>query len=117
MLVLDLLYLKQNQQQFWLASPRQVVDWWRARENVKMSAEFDGVRMALNISVVGNDPIQGVTFIAILPRKGIVPNVKPLKVGGLKPQSVLLLDPYRAAISFDTLTPGHYSYQVTFDPS
>ena len=112
-----LLYLKQNQQQFWLASPRQVVDWWRARENVKMSAEFDGVRMALNISVVGNDPIQGVTFIAILPRKGIVPNVKPLKVGGLKPQSVQLLDPYRAAISFDTLKPGHYSYQVTFDPS
>ena len=110
-----LLYLKQNKNQFWLASPAQVADWWRVRERVKTSSKYDGHRLEVDVSVTGQAPVNGVTLVVMLPAKGILPAVKPVKVGGTKPLSVTLIDPYRAAIVFDVLKPGDEAYQLTFE--
>ena len=53
------------------------------------------------------------SLIVMLPKKGAVMAVKSLKIGLQKP-TVLKIDNYRAAVVFDTLAPGNYSYQATF---
>jgi peptidoglycan/xylan/chitin deacetylase (PgdA/CDA1 family) len=110
-----LVYLKQNRNVFWSASAGQVADWWRQRERFRVASRFSGKRLEFDVSVVGKSPVRGGTVLVMLPQKGVTAKVHSTKTTGMKP-NVVRLDAYRAAIIFDALPPGNYSYQVTFEP-
>ena len=109
-----LTHLKKYRAQVWLASGTEVANWWRERERLKLSSRNLGRRLEFNLSVTGKTPLQGGSLTVMLPKKGIMPNVQALKVGLPKPQ-VLKIDEFRAAIVFDSLSPGDYAYQATFE--
>jgi peptidoglycan/xylan/chitin deacetylase (PgdA/CDA1 family) len=105
--------VKQRREQVWLASAGQVAQWWRARERFKLSTSKIGKRLEIDVTVTGKTPLSGPAVIVMLPQKGTLPQVLPMKIGLPRP-SVSLIDEYRAAIFFDSLEPGDYVYQVNF---
>lgn len=109
-----LTHLKQRSAQLWLASAGQVADWWRDRERFKLSANPVGNRLEFNLTITGKAPFSGGSLIVMLPQKGKLPTVQGLKIGMPNP-TIQKIDDYRAAIIFDTLNPGNYAYQATFE--
>ncbi|MEN9867843.1 MAG: hypothetical protein RL748_3433 [Pseudomonadota bacterium] len=107
-------HLKKYRAQVWMASATEVANWWRERERLKLSARNLGRRLEFNLSVTGKTPVLGGSLTVMLPKKGIMPNVQALKVGLPKPE-VRKIDDFRAAIIFETLSPGDYAYQATFE--
>jgi peptidoglycan/xylan/chitin deacetylase (PgdA/CDA1 family) len=81
----------------------------------RVASRFTGKRLEFDVSVVGKSPVRGGTVLVMLPQKGATAKVHSTKTTGMKP-TVVRLDPYRAAVIFDALPPGNYSYQVTFEP-
>jgi peptidoglycan/xylan/chitin deacetylase (PgdA/CDA1 family) len=110
-----LAYVKKNRAKVWVASAGQVAHWWRQREHFRLESVYNGKRLDFNVTVKGENPIQGASVIVMLPQKGLLPHVLGTKVGMEMP-TVTLLDDYRALLAFSTLSPGHYSYQTTFAP-
>lgn len=106
-------HIKQHRAGVWLAGASEVANWWRTRERFSVTGRDAGQRVELEISVRDKAPVNGGTAIVILPRKGAQPSVRGAKSGMPRPE-VRLLDPYRAALVFDTLPPGDYLYQITF---
>lgn len=106
-------HVKQYRSQMWLASAGQVADWWRDRERFKLSSNRAGKRLEFFITITGKAPLSGASAIVMLPQKGTLPTVQPMKIG-LPGPSVQKIDDYRAAIVFDTLKPGNYAYQLAF---
>ena len=106
-------HLKARRAQIWLASAGQVADWWRNRERFKLSYGNSGRRLEFNVTITGKTPLNGATVIAMLPQKGFLPEVEPLKIGMPKPV-VTKIDDYRASVVFGSLPPGNYAYQMTF---
>ncbi len=109
-----LLHLKGLGRPLWVASAGQVADWWRDRDRFKMTSNFAGKRLEFNITVTGDQPLRGASLIVMLPKKGILPTVQSTKIGGKLP-IVSKIDDYRAAFVFDSLLPGNYFYQTTFE--
>lgn len=106
-------HLKQRREPLWLASAGQVADWWRDRERFKLSASSSGKRIEFNITITGTEAVKGASVLVMLPQKGAHSSVEGMKIGMTKP-TVLKIDDYRAALVFDSLAPGSYSYQLTF---
>lgn len=109
-----LAHFKEHRPHLWLASSGQVADWWRERERFKLSAKSTGKRLEFNLTVNGKTPFSGGNLIVMLPRKGVMPEVQGLKIGMPK-ATVRKIDDFRAGISFETLNPGNYAYQATFE--
>lgn len=108
-----LVHTKLRRAQVWKATAGEVADWWRERERFKLSYANSGKRLEFNITVTGNKPVSGASLVMMLPQKGLLPTVQSTKIGGVKP-TVSSIDKYRAAIMFDSLSPGHHVYQATF---
>jgi len=106
-------YLKAHSDRLWLATAGDVADWWRDRERLKVSSEFNGKRLEFDVTVTGSEPLKGASLVVMLPKKAQLPNVQSVKVGMIKPR-ITMIDDYRASIVFDELQPGNYAYQVTF---
>lgn len=109
-----LVHLRSLGPSLWLTTGTQVEQWWRNRERVKLSSSFTGKRLELNLTVKGDQPVQGVSLIIYLPYKGGSPTVASTKIGGVRP-TVTKLDAYRAALIFDELKPGNHAFQATFE--
>ena len=110
-----LVHMKQRNQQVWVAKAGDVADWWRDRERFKLSARNSGRRLEFNMTVTGDKPIKGATLVVMLPQKGVNTTVQSTKINGLNP-TVMRIDDYRVGVVFDTLEPGDYVYQATFNP-
>ena len=106
-------HLKERRAKVWLASAGRVADWWRERDRFKLSYGNSGRRVEFNITITGKTPLSGATVIAMLPQKGILPEVESLKIGMPKPV-VSRIDDFRASVVFPPLPPGNYAYQMTF---
>ncbi len=106
-------HVQRRRSQIWLASSGEVAQWWRDRDRVSLSSAISGKRMVINLTVKGTDPVNGFTLLIIQPQKGMLPTVQSTKIGAPVPQ-VTRLDDYRAAVRFDSLTPGDYVFQATF---
>lgn len=106
-------HVKKNRNPVWLATAGEAADWWRTRDRFKLSSSHVGQRLEFNITISGKAPVTGASMIVMLPQKGVVPKVRPMKIG-IKEPVITKIDDYRAAIVFDTLSPGNYAYQVTF---
>ncbi len=109
-----LAHLKLHRDQFWLASAGQVADWWRERERFKLSSKARGKVLEFDVTITGKTAFNGASLIVILSSKGVPPTLQGLKIGMPK-ASVQRIDDYRAAIVFDTLNPGNYAYQASFE--
>lgn len=105
--------VKQRRAQIWLTTGREVADWWRQRERVKVASIYKGKRLEFNLTITGKEPVKGASLIVMLPQKGRMPKVQSLKIGGVQP-TVSKIDEFRAAIVFDSLKPGNYAYQAVF---
>ena len=108
-----LAHIQKHRAPLWLASAGEVDFWWRTRERIKLSSTNSGKRMDFNISVIGTQPVEGATFIVMLPQKGVLPIIQASKTGAATPV-VSRIDDFRAAVIFEKLNPGNYSYQATF---
>jgi peptidoglycan/xylan/chitin deacetylase (PgdA/CDA1 family) len=108
-----LVHTKQRRALVWTAKAGEVSDWWRDRDRVKFSYTNSGKRLEFNITVTGKNPVSGTSLVLMLPQRGVLPNVQPSKIGGVKP-TVTTIDKYRANITFDSLSPGNHIYQATF---
>lgn len=106
-------HIQKQRMHVWLASSGQVTQWWRDRARVSMSSMISGKRLDFNVSVKGDQPVEGVTFIIMLPAKGVTPQVRSTKIGTLIPE-IERLDDYRAMVVFQSLKPGDYIYQIAF---
>ena len=106
--------LKLHRDQFWLASAGQVADWWRERERFKLSSKARGKVLDFDVTIAGKSAFSGASLIVTLSKKGVLPTLQGLKVGMPK-ANVQKIDDYRAAIVFDTLNPGNYAYQASFE--
>jgi hypothetical protein len=109
-----LTHLKQHRDLFWLASAGQVADWWHERERFKLSARLRGRVLDFDLSVTGKTAFNGASLIVMLSTKGVLPTVHGLKFGMPK-ANIQKIDDYRAVIVFDTLNPGNYAYQASFE--
>lgn len=106
-------YLKNHKDRLWLATAGDVAEWWRDRERLKLSSEFNGKRLEFDVTLTGEKSLKGASLVIMLPKKGQLPSVQPLKVGMFTP-AVTMIDDFRASVVFDELQPGNYAYQVTF---
>lgn len=106
-------HLKTRGDRLWLASAGDVANWWRERERLKLSSQFNGKRLEFDVTITGEKSLKGVSLIVMLPKKAQPPKVQSVKVGMVLPK-VTMVDDYRASIVFDELQPGNYAYQVTF---
>lgn len=97
----------------WRASGAEIAHWWNDKERFQIATRPAGARIELDVSVVGTEPFSQGALLVMLPRKGVLPQVRGLKTGMPIPV-VEPLDQFRALIRFDTLVPGNYSYQLTF---
>lgn len=97
----------------WNATAAQIADWWRERERFLVRSEFTGRRMSIDVTVIGANPVRGGSIVIALPQRDIVPKVSNTKTTGPIP-TVVRLDSYRVALVFNEVSPGNYSYQVTF---
>ena len=108
-----LAHLNRSRNSLWLASAGQVADWWRERERFKLSSSYSGNRLLFDITVKGEKPLSGASMILMLPNKGSLPTVRGVKTDMAAPV-VSRIDDYRASIVFESLRPGNYAYQATF---
>lgn len=108
-----LTHTKKRGDTVWLTSPQMVDRWWRDRERLRVAVRSSGARFEFDVSVGGKNPVQGGTFVVLLPKKGILPTVTGVKPGMPQPK-VMAIDDYRASIVFGNLPPGNYFYQANF---
>ncbi|MBK6649370.1 MAG: hypothetical protein IPG42_06460 [Betaproteobacteria bacterium] len=106
-------YVKSQSDRVWLASTGEVNSWWRDRSRIGLVQRQLGFRFEFDLAIGGERPVTGASLVLTLPRKGEPPSVSGLKIGMPMP-TLRLLDPFRAMIVFDALSPGNYFYQVTF---
>lgn len=106
--------LKKHRQRLWLASSVQVAQWWRERDRLKVSSDVLGKRMEFDVTIQGDQPFDGASLTLMLPQKGVTANIQGTKTG-MPDAKVVPIDEYRVSVQFDTLQPGNYAYQVTFE--
>jgi hypothetical protein len=110
-----LAHVKKRNSDVWVTTAVQVSDWWRRRERFKLDSVYNGKRLDFNITVKGDQVIEGASVLIMLPQKGLLPHVLATKVGMDLP-TVTLIDEYRALLVFKSFSPGNYAYQTTFAP-
>lgn len=106
-------HVKEADASVWTPTPQQMDTWWRDRERLRLVQRVTGARFEFDVSVGGNKPVDGGTFVVMLPFKGATPTVSSLKINMPLPK-VVRLDDFRAALVFDSLPPGDYFYLLKF---
>ena len=107
-------YTKAQPRSVWFANAGQVNQWWRDRERVKVSSNFNGKRLDLSVTITGDSSVSDAGLIMMVPAKGLRPIVRAIKVGVVLPQ-ISPIDEFRSKIVFSELKPGNYNYTVTFE--
>jgi len=97
----------------WVARGDQIAAWWRLRERVKVRQTKSEKGLRLQVSVRGEDPVDGLTVFAVLPAKNVPPSVEKLSQSAPVFQ-IRTIDAFRSAIVFDRLVAGEYEYLLQF---
>jgi peptidoglycan/xylan/chitin deacetylase (PgdA/CDA1 family) len=106
-------HLQKSQSQMWFATAGQVAQWWRDRERVRFESTFNGSRLELNITVIGDTPVENLSFVAMLPQKGHLPVIKSTK-SNIELPTVTRIDDFRSNLNFKRLQPGSYRFLANF---
>ena len=99
----------------WLATSRQVADWWRERERVTARLEAGVTAPQLTVTISGQQLLQRTPTILInLPESGST--VRLVARGNYeKSAKVGSVDAWRVGVLLDGLKPGEYKWDVYFD--
>jgi hypothetical protein len=97
----------------WFSNGHDISKWWNDRDRFQLRVRHSNVRIAFDISNVGDAAIANASIIVMLPDKSQIPSIRALKAGQPEPQ-IERLDEYRAAIIFNSLPVGDFSYQIAF---
>lgn len=95
----------------WVARGDEIAAWWRQREAVEIEQRW--VDNALLVRLKTPAAVRGLSVFVTLPYKDAtlrVDTTAEAKAIRVKP-----MDPYRAALVFDTVQPGTTLFRVTFD--
>jgi peptidoglycan/xylan/chitin deacetylase (PgdA/CDA1 family) len=108
-----LLALAAQQNRVWIATGSDLAQWWRLRENMRVSLQFIGQRMELEISNVGDAAVEGATAVIYHPRAATV-KIDPTKAW-MPDVEVRRIDDFRSLAIFKTIRSGHYPYKLVFE--
>ena len=108
-----LLALAEVKSQVWLATGTEVADWWRKRDNVRVTLSTLGKRFELEVSNVGEANVEGATVNVYHPRASSV-IVTPTKAW-MPDATVRRIDDFRSQVVFGSLGKGHYGYKLVFE--
>jgi hypothetical protein len=108
-----LLALAAQQNRVWIATGHDLAEWWRLRENMRVSLQFIGQRMELEISNVGDSAVEGATALIFHPRAATV-KIDPTKAW-MPDVEVRRIDDFRSLAIFKTIRSGHYPYKLVFE--
>jgi peptidoglycan/xylan/chitin deacetylase (PgdA/CDA1 family) len=106
-------HIQKNRAQMWFATAGQVAQWWRDRERVRFESTFNGSRLELNITVIGDTPVENVSFVAMLPQKYHLPVIKSTKPN-IELPTVTRIDDFRSNLNFKRLQAGNYRFIANF---
>ncbi len=107
-------HLKRFSDRAWIASGSQVAQWWRDRHRFRVDSVNSGKRTEFNVTIMGEQPFKGGTVILMLPQRGLTPSIRGTKAGMVQP-TLKRLDDFRYALIFESLMPGNYAYQATYN--
>lgn len=110
-------HLKASRERMWIATGRQVAQWWRERERVSAQLEVSEQGPQLTVKIGGEGPLeQAVAVWVNLPDSTsalrLIPHDSHQKV-----PKIAGVDNWRAAVVLAGLTPGEYRWSVYFDRS
>jgi peptidoglycan/xylan/chitin deacetylase (PgdA/CDA1 family) len=108
-----LLSLAEARSQVWLATGAEVADWWRKRENVRVTLSKVGQRYELEVSNTGEPAVEGATIDIYHPHasKVVVTSTK----AWLPEATVRRVDEFRSQVVFGSLPKGHHGYTLVFE--
>lgn len=108
-----LLALAEVRPQLWLATGSEVAEWWRRRNNIRVSLNTQGKRYELEVSNIGDKPVEGATITVYHPfaSKVVVTATK-----AWMPEAVVRrVDDFRSDVVFSSVANGHFAYQLVFE--
>jgi hypothetical protein len=108
-----ILALAEVKNQVWLATGSEVADWWRKRENIRVTLSTTGQRYELEVSNIGDATIEGATIDVYHPRAAKVA-VSATKAW-MPEATVRRVDDFRSQVVFGSLTKGHHGYKMVFE--
>jgi peptidoglycan/xylan/chitin deacetylase (PgdA/CDA1 family) len=108
-----LLELAEQRQRVWLATGSEVADWWRKRVNLRASLNAIGKRYELEVSNVGEAPVEGATVLVYHPRSATV--VVSATKAWMPEATVRRVDEFSSQVLFGAVGPGHHQYTLVFE--
>lgn len=108
-----LLALAELRSSVWLATGSELADWWRKREQVRVSLNTIGKRYELEVSNVGEKTVEGATAIVYHPRTSTI-IISPTKAW-MPETTVRRIDEFTSKIVFGAMGNGHYAYKLVFE--
>lgn len=108
-----LLALAELRSRVWLAGGTEIADWWRKRDNLRLSLSAIGKRYELEISNVGDATVEGATTLIYHPRAANV-SITPTKAW-MPESKVRRLDDFTSQVVFGGIGKGHYAYTLAFE--
>jgi hypothetical protein len=88
--------------QVWLATGSEVAEWWRKRENIRVTLSTTGQRYELEVSNIGDATIEGATIDVYHPRAAKV--VVSATKAWMPEATVRRVDEFRSQVVFGSLT-------------
>jgi peptidoglycan/xylan/chitin deacetylase (PgdA/CDA1 family) len=107
-------HMRKRSDKAWIATGADIANWWRERDRFRVDFSNSGKRLEFNVTVNGTAPFLGGAVVVVSPQRGVAPVVRPAKAGAPMP-SIRKLDDFRFALVFESLTPGNFAYQATFN--
>ncbi len=107
-----LLSLAELKQQVWFPTGTEVADWWRKRDNVRVTLNSVGSRYELEVSNVGDANVEGATVTVFHPQAATV-TVTATKAW-MPEATVRKVDDMRSQVIFGALGKGHFGYTLVF---
>lgn len=101
----------------WMASAKQIAEWWRNRDRVRVNLESHPQGYVVSATVARAVEVQEPLSILVnLPHPNSRVLLQALKPGDKLPE-VRMVDPWRAAITMRAPVAGHYAWLLKFEES
>lgn len=108
-------HIKAQRERVWLATARQVAQWWRERERVSVRLDASAQGPRLTVKITGEGPLeQAVAVWVNLPDAVSALRLEPHSSQQKMP-TIASVDRWRAAVVLAGLPPGEYQWSVHFD--
>jgi hypothetical protein len=108
-----LVALAEMRPRIWMATGSDVAEWWRKRDNLRVTLKTLGKRYEIELSNLGEATVEGATAIVFHPRAAKV-LMSPTKAW-MPEFSVRRVDDLSSKIVFGPVGKGHFAYKLVFE--